>query len=126
MTQDSKLKRLLRECSDLVQRESDALEAEDMELLSSLITQKDVAITDLSQLLEDGAASDSDGWLEEQVRTLFDRINENAVKLGGLMEKTDRELALMTRGRNRLKGLRHSYVTVPREGFLDRSNHFEA
>lgn len=126
MTQDSKLKRLLRECRDLVQRESDALEAEDMELLSSLITQKDVAITDLSQLLEDGEASDSDGWLEEQVRTLFDRINENAVKLGGLMEKTDQELALMTRGRNRLKGLRHSYVTVPREGFLDRSNHFEA
>ena len=126
MTQDSKLKRLLRECRDLVQRELDALEAEDMELLSSLITQKDVAITDLSQLLEDGEASDSDGWLEEQVRTLFDRINENAVKLGGLMEKTDQELALMTRGRNRLKGLRHSYVTVPREGFLDRSNHFEA
>lgn len=126
MTQDSKLKRLLRECRDLVQRESDALEAEDMELLSSLITQKDVAITDLSQLLEDGEASDSDGWLEEQVRTLFDRINENAVKLGRLMEKTDQELALMTRGRNRLKGLRHSYVTVPREGFLDRSNHFEA
>ena len=126
MTQDSKLKRLLRECRDLVQRESDALEAEDMELLSSLITQKDVAITDLSQLLEDGEASDSDGWLEEQVRTLFDRINEYAVKLGGLMEKTDQELALMTRGRNRLKGLRHSYVTVPREGFLDRSNHFEA
>ena len=38
---------------------------------------------------------------EDQVR-LYDRTNENATeKLDELMKKTDRELALISRGRNR-------------------------
>ncbi len=122
MPQVSKLERLLKECEELLDLESSALQEEDLDRVAKLIEDKDSILSSLTRLLDGGPVE----GLEDRVRLLHDRINENAGKLDELMERTDRELALLSRGRNRLRGLRNSYVKVPREGYLDRSQRFEA
>ncbi len=122
MPKSPKLERQLSDCFELLDQESSALASEDLERISEVLKIKESSFASLNSLLEDEPVEE----YEEQVRLLYDRTNENAEKLDELMEKTDRELALISRGRNRLRGLRNSYVKVPREGYLDRSQRFEA
>ena len=122
MPQSPKLERLLSDCFELLDQEASALASEDLERISEVLKIKESSFASLNSLLVDEPVEE----YEEQVRLLYDRTNENAEKLDELMEKTDRELALISRGRNRLRGLRNSYVKVPREGYLNRSQRFEA
>ena len=122
MPQSPKLERLLSDCFELLDQEASALASEDLERISEALKMKESSFASLNSLLEDEPVEE----YEDQVRLLYDRTNENAEKLDELMEKTDRELALISRGRNRLRGLRNSYVKVPREGYLNRSQRFEA
>ena len=122
MPKSQKLERLLSDCFELLDQEASALASEDLERISEVLKIKESSFASLNSLLEDEPVEE----YEDQVRLLYDRTNENAEKLDELMEKTDRELALISRGRNRLRGLRNSYVKVPREGYLNRSHQFEA
>ena len=122
MPQSQKLARLIKNCFELLDEEAKALVEEDLDRVSELFEQKESAFVSLTDLLDAGPFED----FEDDVRLVYDRINENGTKLDELMEKADRELALLSRGRNRLRGLRNSYVKVPREGYLDRSQRFEA
>ena len=124
MSMDTKLEGILKECFELINLEAVALEDNDLERVSEIIGQKDNSVSELAGLLEEDFSL-SQGQ-QDAVRKIYDGINANAEKLDALLEKTDKELALLSRGRNRLRGLRNSYVKVPREGYLDRSNRFEA
>lgn len=122
MPHSPKLERLLLDCFELLDQEASALASEDLERISEVLKIKESSFASLNSVLEDESVEE----YEDRVRLLYDRTNENAEKLDELMEKTDRELALISRGRNRLRGLRNSYVKVPREGYLNRSHRFEA
>ena len=124
MSMDTKLEGILKECFELINLEAVALEDNDLERVSEIIGQKDNSVSELAGLLEEDFSL-SQGQ-QDAVRKIYDGINANAEKMDALLEKTDKELALLSRGRNRLRGLRNSYVKVPREGYLDRSRRFEA
>ena len=124
MSKDTKLECIIKECFELINLEAVALEENDLERISEIIGQKDDSVSALAGLLQEDSSL-SQGQ-HDAVRKIYDGINANTEKLDALIEKTDKELALLSRGRNRLRGLRNSYVTVPREGYLDRSNRFEA
>ena len=63
--------------------------------------------------------------MKRQVRLLYDHTNENAEKLDELMEDRPRACSYKS-GRNRLRGLRNSYVKVPEKVTSNRSHRFEA
>ena len=126
MAQERKLERILQECEELLQQETQALKAEDLDSLETVLGQKDEAIAELTCLLDSDDVSVDDDSIGNRVRAVLDLTRENALNLEEWMDKTDKELAHLSRGRNRLKGVRLSYVTVPRKGFLDRSRRFEA
>ena len=126
MAQERKLERILGECEELLQTETEALEAEDLDSLEMVLGQKDEAIAELTRLLDSNAVPVDDDSIGTRVRAILNLTQENALNLAEWMDKTDQKMALLSRGRNRLKGVRHSYVTVPREGFLDRGRRFEA
>ena len=126
MAQERKIERILGECEELLRTETEALEAEDLDSLETVLAQKDEAIAELTRLLDSSAGPVDDDSIGSRVRAIMNLTRENASNLAEWMDKTDQEMALLSRGRNRLKGVRHSYVTVPRKGFLDRGRRFEA
>jgi hypothetical protein len=67
-----------------------------------------------------------DDSIFSRVQGIQKKTQANSKVLAEWMEKMDKEMILVSRGKNRLKGVRHSYVTIPREGYLDRSRRFEA
>ena len=122
MPQIPKLERLLLDCFELLDQEASALASEDLERVSEVLKIKESSFASLNSLLEDEPVEE----YEEQVRLLYDRTNENAEKLDELMEKTDRELALISRGRNRLRVFVIATLRYQEKGYLNRSHRFEA
>ena len=124
---NQKLEQVLCHCENLLREESQAIENEDLDRLEEVEGRKDEALANLVGVLESMEGSTPlDDADDERMLSILDQTDANSKLLADWMEHMDREMALLSRGRNRLKGLRHSYVTLPRKGFLDRSRNFEA
>jgi hypothetical protein len=123
---EQKLERLLGECEELLQQEILAIEEEDLKSLEEIGTKKDKAIAELTRIMDAVDSERLDDSIFSRVQGIQKKTQANSKVLAEWMEKMDKEMILVSRGKNRLKGVRHSYVTIPREGYLDRSRRFEA
>ena len=123
---EQKLERLLGECEELLQQEILAIEEEDLKSLEEIGTKKNKAIAGLTRFMDAVDSERLDDSIFSRVQGIQKKTQANSKVLAEWMEKMDKEMILVSRGKNRLKGVRHSYVTIPREGYLDRSRRFEA
>ena len=126
MDTEEKLERLLAECEELLDQEIKAIEDENLEGLEEIGGKKTEAIDKLTHMMDTVDAELLDDSIFSRVQRVQKKTQSNSKVLAEWMDKMDKEMVLLSRGRNRLKGVRHSYVTVPREGYLDRSRHYEA
>jgi len=124
---DQKLEQVLSHCENLLREESESIANEDLDRLEEVGGRKDEALAKLIEILKSmedvTSLDDADN---ARMLAILDQTDANSRSLADWMEHMDREIGLISRGRNRLKGLRHAYVTLPRKGFLDRSQNFEA
>jgi hypothetical protein len=123
---EQKLERLLGECEELLQQEILAIEEEDLKSLEEIGAKKDKAVAGLTRIMDAVDSERLDDSILSRVQGIQKKTQANSKVLAKWMEKMDKEMILLSRGKNRLKGVRHSYVTIPREGYLDRSRRFEA
>ena len=126
MDLEQKVERLLGECEELLKQEILAIQAEDLKSLEEIGVKKDKAIAGLTRMMDAVDAEALGDSIFSRVQGVQKKTQSNSKVLAEWMDKMDKEMILLSRGRNRLKGVRHSYVTVPREGYLDRSRHYEA
>ena len=126
MDTEEKLERLLAECEELLNQEIKAIEEENLEVLEVIAAKKTEAIDKLTQMMDTVDTEPLGGSIFNRVQGVQKKTQTNSKVLADWMDRMDKEMVLLSRGRNRLKGVRHSYVTVPREGYLDRSRRFEA
>ena len=126
MDTEEKLERLLAECEELLNQEIKAIEEENLEVLEAIGAKKTEAIDKLTQMMDTVDTEPLGGSIFNRVQGVQKKTQDNSKVLADWMDRMDKEMVLLSRGRNRLKGVRHSYVTVPREGYLDRSRRFEA
>ena len=126
MDTEEKLERLLAECEELLNQEIKAIEEENLEVLEVIAAKKTEAIDKLTQMMDTVDTEPLGGSIFNRVQGVQKKTQDNSKVLADWMDRMDKEMVLLSRGRNRLKGVRHSYVTVPREGYLDRSRRFEA
>ena len=126
MDTEEKLERLLAECEELLNQEIKAIEEENLEVLEAIGAKKTEAIDKLTQMMDTVDTEPLGDSIFNRVQGVQKKTQTNSKVLADWMDRMDKEMVLLSRGRNRLKGVRHSYVTVPREGYLDRSRRFEA
>ncbi|MBT4223455.1 MAG: hypothetical protein HOD72_03210 [Opitutae bacterium] len=126
MDTEEKLERLLAECEELLNQEIKAIEEENLEVLEAIAAKKTEAIDKLTQMMDTVDTEPLGDSIFNRVQGVQKKTQTNSKVLADWMDRMDKEMVLLSRGRNRLKGVRHSYVTVPREGYLDRSRRFEA
>ncbi|MBT3470275.1 MAG: hypothetical protein HN675_03025 [Opitutae bacterium] len=126
MDTEEKLERLLAECEELLNQEIKAIEEENLEVLEVIAAKKTEAIDKLTQMMDTVDTEPLGDSIFNRVQGVQKKTQTNSKVLADWMDRMDKEMVLLSRGRNRLKGVRHSYVTVPREGYLDRSRRFEA
>ena len=126
MDTEEKLEGLLAECEELLNQEIKAIEEENLEVLEAIAAKKTEAIDKLTQMMDTVDTEPLGDSIFNRVQGVQKKTQTNSKVLADWMDRMDKEMVLLSRGRNRLKGVRHSYVTVPREGYLDRSRRFEA
>ena len=126
MDTEEKLERLLAECEELLNQEIKAIEEENLEVLEAIGAKKTEAIDKLTHMMDTVDTEPLGDSIFSRVQGVQKKTQTNSKVLADWMDRMDKEMVLLSRGRNRLKGVRHSYVTVPREGYLDRSRRFEA
>ena len=123
---NQKLERALSHCENLLLEETEAIENEDLDRLEEVGGRKDEALASLIGILDSMDDLQLDDVGNARMLSVLDKTDANSRRLAEWMDHMDREMALLSRGRNRLKGLRHSYVTLNRRGFLDKSRKFKA
>jgi hypothetical protein len=126
MDTEEKLEGLLAECEELLNQEIKAIEEENLEVLEEIGAKKTEAIDKLTHMMDTVDTEPLGDSIFSRVQGVQKKTQTNSKVLADWMDRMDKEMVLLSRGRNRLKGVRHSYVTVPREGYLDRSRRFEA
>jgi hypothetical protein len=121
------LEKALRDCNGLLDEEDAAFDSKDLDALEEIQPRKADAIALLvAQIEKFGKSKAPEGDYLEKVRDVNDRIRKNGDRLKEWMETVDRDVALASRGRNRLKGVRRKYVTIHKGAYRKPGQSFEA
>ena len=126
LTFEQQLQKVLRICDELLDEEEDALGKKDLALLEDVQGRKQDAVNRLITLIDRSQEETfEDEQIPQRAQNILTRIRENSSVLASWMDKHEKELAMATRGKNRLKGVRRKYVTE-HQGYLRRSQNFKA
>lgn len=117
----------LSACNTLLDEEAEAIEVKNLDLLEDLQERKNEAIARLArQVNKFGQKESPESKVPDRVQKVYDRLGQNAEKLKEWMDLLDRDVALASRGRNRLKGVRRKYVTAHKGAYRKPGQSFEA
>ena len=121
------LEKALSACNGLLDEEAEAIGRKDLDALEEGLERKDAAIACLAKQIDLYGQPDSpDDPVPGKVQDVYNRLGENSSKLEEWMDVMDRDVALASRGRNRLKGVRRKYVTAHKGAYRKPGQSFEA
>ena len=125
-SQIHKIEEVIQSCNQLLDEEEAALDAKNLEKFEKVVLEKQEVIAELVGLLDDPENHPfEDDTLEARAQAVLDRIQANDDVLSRWMDHQQKEIAIVSRKKLNLRGVKKKYVTE-HQGYLRRSKSFKA